>query len=262
MFLLVEGDDPRRPQARHHSLEAILLIAILAIICGADNGTEVEFFGLQKQAWRETFLDLPHGIPSHDTFGRVFGLLNPPPLEACFAAWVQSLAATLQEGIVAVDGKATRGSHDQDRRVSPLHLVSVWADEARLVLGQRRVDDRSNELTAIPARLEMLALEGCIVTMDRASSGWGCQKRIAQTIRDRGTDSVLALKGNQPQLHEAVVETFAVGQARGLRGSRPRLPQDRRQKPRKNRNELLGTRHTGVPPVWRPRRDLVRRRKG
>ena len=212
--LLTAVDDPRRPQGQYHSLEAILLIATLAVICGADNGTEVEFFGHQKQAWLETFLELPHGIPSHDTFGRVFGLLDPAQLEACFAAWVQSLAATLQDGVVAVDGKAARGSHDQARGVSPLHLVSAWADEARLVLGQRRVDSRSNEITAIPALLETLTLEGCLVTID----AMGCQKRIAQTIRDRGADYVLALKGNQPQLHEAVVETFAVEQAEGFEG--------------------------------------------
>ncbi|MCE2467311.1 MAG: ISAs1 family transposase, partial [Caldilineaceae bacterium] len=116
-------------------------------------------------------------------------------------------AATLQDGVVAVDGKAARGSHDQARGVSPLHLVSAWADEARLVLGQRRVDSRSNKITAIPALLETLALDGCLVTIDRVPPGWGCQKRIARTIRDRGADYVLALKGNQPQLHEAVVET-------------------------------------------------------
>ncbi|MCY3659000.1 MAG: ISAs1 family transposase [Caldilineaceae bacterium] len=212
--LLAAVDDPRRPQGQHHSLEAILLITTLAVICGADHWTEVEFFGHQKQAWLETFLELPHGIPSHDTFGRVFGLLDPAQLEACFVAWVQSLAATLQDEVVAVDGKAARGSHDQARSVSPLHLVSAWADAARLVLGQRRVDDRSNEITAIPALLETLALEGCIVTID----AMGCQKRIAETIRDQGADYVLALKGNQPQLHEAVVETFAVEQAEAFEG--------------------------------------------
>ena len=152
MSLLAEVDDPRRLQARHHDMEAILLIATLAVICGEDNWTEVEFFGLQKQAWLETFLDLPHGIPSHD--------------------------------------------------------------QARLVLGQRQVDDRSNEITAIPALLETLALEGCIVAMD----AMGSQKRIAETIRDRGADYVLALKGNQPQLDEAVVKTFAVEQAEAFEG--------------------------------------------
>jgi hypothetical protein len=196
--LLTAVEDPWRPQARCHSLEAILLIATLAVICGADNGTEVEFFGHQKQAWLATFLELPHGIPSHDTFGRVFGRLDPAQLEACFVAWVQSLATTLQDGVVAVDGKAVRGSHDRARDVSPLHLVSAWADEARLVLGQRRVDDHSNASTAIPELLKTLALEGCIMTMDRVPSGWSCQKRIAQTFRDRGADYVLALKGNQP----------------------------------------------------------------
>ena len=212
--LLTEVADPRRPQGQHHSLEAILLIATLAVICGADSWTEVEFFGHQKQAWLETFLELPHGIPSHDTFGRVFGLLDPAQLESCFAAWVRSLASALGRQVVAVDGKAARGSHDHDRETAPLHLVSAWADEARLVLGQRRVDARSNEITAIPELLETLVLDGCIVTLDAL----GCQKQIARTIRDRGGDYVLALKGNQPQLHEAVAETFAVEQAEDFEG--------------------------------------------
>ena len=209
MSLLAEVDDPRRLQARHHDMEAILLIATLAVICGEDNWTEVEFFGLQKQAWLETFLDLPHGIPSHD----------------------------------------------QARRGSPLHLVRAWADEARLVLGQRQVDDRSNEITAIPALLETLALEGCIVAMD----AMGSQKRIAETIRDRGADYVLALKGNQPQLDEGRGQDLRRRAGRGFRRLRPRLPQDRKQEPRLNRDApLLGTRHTGVPSICGPRRNLAR----
>lgn len=134
--LLTEVDNPRRPQARRHALEAILLIATLAVICAADNGTEVEFFDLQKQVWLETFLDLPHGIPSHDTFGRVFGLLFPARLEACFAAWVQSLAA---------DGKATRGSHDQARRVSPLHLLKVLSNWNAIALRHNRTCDYNRD---------------------------------------------------------------------------------------------------------------------
>ena len=212
--LFAEVDDPRRPQARLHALEDILLIATLAVICGADSWTEVELFGRQKQVWLETFLALPHGIPSHDTFGRVFARLDPEQLEVCFTRWVQSLAASLRDQVVSVDGKAARRSHDAVRGGPPLHLVGAWADEARLVLGQRRVDDRSNEITAIPKLLEMLVLDGGIVTID----AMGCQKRIAYTIRDRGANYVLALKGNQPQLHEAVVETFAVEQAEGFEG--------------------------------------------
>ena len=212
--LFTEVDDPRRPQARLHALEDILLMATLAVICGADSWTEVELFGRQKQAWLETFLALPHGIPSHDTFGRVFARLDPQQLESCFTRWVQSLAASLRAQVVSVDGQAARRSHDAGRGVPPLHLVGAWADQARLVLGQQRVDDHSNAITAIPARLEMLVLEGCLVTIDAL----GCQKRIAQTIRDRGADYVLALKGHQPQWHEAVVETFAVAQAEGFEG--------------------------------------------
>ena len=212
--LFAEVDDPRRSQARLHALEDILLMATLAVICGADSWTEVELFGRQKQAWLETFLELPHGIPSHDTFGRVFARLDPHQLEGCFARWVQSLAAALQAQVVSVDGKAARRSHDAGRGVPALHLVGAWADAARLVLGQQRVDDHSNEITAIPELLEMLVLKGCIVTIDAL----GCQKRIAQTIRDQDADYVRALKGNQPQLHEAVVETFAVEQAEGFEG--------------------------------------------
>ena len=216
--LFTEVEDPRRPQARLHALEDILLIATLAVICGADSWTEVELFGRQKQAWLTTFLALPHGIPSHDTFGRVFARLAPQQLESCFTRWVQSLAAALQAQVVSVDGKTARRSHDAGGGIPPLHLVGAWADEARLVLGQRQVDDKSNASTAIPELLEMLVLEGCIVTIDRVPPGWGCQKRIAQSIRDRGADYVLALKGNQPQLYEAVVETFAVEQAEAFEG--------------------------------------------
>ncbi len=212
--LFTEVEDPRRPQARRHALEDILLIATLAVICGADRGTEVELFGRQKQAWLATFLTLPHGIPSHDTFGRVFARLDPAQLEVCFTRWVRSLAESLQDQVVAVDGKVARRSRDAVRGVPALHPVSAWADAARLVLGQCRVADKSNEITAIPELLEMLVLEGGIVTID----AMGCYTRIAQTLRDRGADYVLALKDNQPQLHEAVVETFAVERAEGFEG--------------------------------------------
>ncbi len=145
---------------------------------------------------------MPNGIPSHDTFGRGCARLDPQPREDCFIRWVQSLAAALRTQVVAVDGKAARRSHDAGRGA------------ARLVLGQRRVDDHSNASTAIPELLEMLVLEGGIVTID----AMGCQKRMAQTIRDRGADYILALKGNQLQWHEAVVETFAVEQAEDFEG--------------------------------------------
>ncbi len=170
--LFTEIEDPRRPQAWRNTLEDILLIATLAVICGADRGTEVELFGRQKQAWLETFLALPHGIPSHDTFGRVFARLDPQQLEICFTRWVRSLAVALQDQVVSVDGKVARRSRDAVRGPA-LPPVSAWADEARLVLGQCRVADKSNEITAIPELLEMLVLEGGIVTIDRVPSGWG-----------------------------------------------------------------------------------------
>ena len=213
--LLTAVDDPRRPQGQHHSLEAILLIATLGVICGADHWTEVEFFGHQKQAWLETFLELPHGMPSHDTFGRVFSLLDPDPLEACFRS----------VGAVA-GGDAAGRSRGRGRQGRPGTRTTrpgacrpcTWSAPRRT---RRGWSWASSGWTTGPTRAQ--SSPNCsrrwrwragIVTID----AMGCQKRIAQTIRDRGADYVLALKGNQPQLHEAVVETFAVEQAEGFEG--------------------------------------------
>ena len=206
--LFTEVEDPRRPQARRHDLEDILLMATLAVICGADSWTEVELFGRQKQAWLETFLDLPHGIPSHDTFGRVFARLDPAQLEDCFTRWVRSLAEALQ-GSGRVGG---RQSGPPLPRCFPGGAAPASGE--CLVLGPCRNGRDLVGLVVHPARLEMLVLEGCIVTID----AMGCQKRIAQTIRDRGADYVLVLKDNHPQLYAAVVETFAVEQAEAFEG--------------------------------------------
>ena len=199
--LFAEVDDPRRPQARRHALEDILLIATLTVICGADSWPEVELFGRQKQAW----LGNVPGPAARDSLRTTPSDADPQQPGGCLTRWVRSLAESLQDQVVSVDGKVARRSRDAVRGVPPLHLVSAWADEARLVLGQCRVDDKSNEITAIPELLEMLVLEGGIVTID----AMGCYTRIAQTLRDRGADYVLALKDNQPPWHEAVVETFA-----------------------------------------------------
>ncbi len=206
---LDDVEDPRVERARLHSLHDILVTTILAVICGADSWTDVELFGRSKHAWLATFLALPHGIPSHDTYGRVFALLAPETLERGFSRWVQSLASLLPGEVVAIDGKTARRSHDRWLGVPALHVVSAWAAEAQLVLGQRKTDTKSNEITAIPRLLALLELKGCIVTIDRVPPGWGCQTAIAADLRARGADYVLSLKQNQPHLHAAVVAMFA-----------------------------------------------------
>ena len=197
--------DPRVDRAKRHELLDVVSIALCAVVCGADTWVDVEEFGLAKEGWLRSFLALPNGIPSHDTFGRVFAALDPSAFEGCFLGWVQALATATDGEVVAVDGKTLRRSHDRCNGKGPLHLVSAWAAANRLVLGQVAVDDKSNEITAIPALLAALALEGCVVTID----AMGCQKAIAGQIRDRDADYVLALKDNQPTLHELVVHHFA-----------------------------------------------------
>jgi predicted transposase YbfD/YdcC len=205
--------DPRIERSKRHQLLDIVTIALCAVICGADSWVDVELFGHAKEAWLRTFLALPNGIPSHDTFGRVFARLDPQAFERCFLSWVQAIMRQTTGEVVAVDGKVLRRSHDQRAGKAALDLVSAWADTNRLVLGQVAVAPDSNEITAIPALLEVLALAGCIVTVDAI----GCQTAIAHTIRDQGADYVLALKGNQPTLLAAVETYFAEARASGFR---------------------------------------------
>src|SRR5438105_7458896 len=196
--------DPRLDRTKRHSLLDIIILAVCATLGNADGWADIERFGKAKLDFFRTFLELPNGIPSHDTFGRVFALLDPAPLMACIQQWLDALATAVAEEIVAIDGKTLRGSFDTAAGKNPLHLVSAWACEARLTLGQVAVDAKSNEITAIPLLLELLDLEGCIVTID----AMGCQKEIAAAIRAREADYVLALKDNQPTLHQAVQEAF------------------------------------------------------
>jgi predicted transposase YbfD/YdcC len=199
-----EIEDPRIDRRKEHKLIDVLVVAICAVICGADYWTDVESFGNAKMDWFETFLELPNGIPSHDTFGRVFAAIDPEQFQTCFINWIQAVSQVLDAEVVAVDGKALRRSHDWRRGKAAIHMVSAWATANRLVLGQRKVDDKSNEITAIPQLLRVLELAGCIVTIDAI----GCQTDIAQTIVDQNADYILALKGNQGNLYEDTTEIF------------------------------------------------------
>jgi predicted transposase YbfD/YdcC len=207
-----ELDDPRISPATRHQLLDIVAIAICAVLCGADTWVEVEAFGRAKEEWLRTFLALPHGIPSHDTFGRVFAVLDPDQFERGFRAWVAAVAEVSTGSLVAVDGKTLRRSHDRGQGKEALVLVSAWAEANRLILGQVAVAPGSNEIPAIPALLRTLALDGCLVTVDAI----GCHAEIAAQIAAQGADYVLALKANQPTLHEAVAILFREGRAHGF----------------------------------------------
>src|SRR4051794_11093567 len=192
--------DPRLDRRKRHHLLDILILAVCATLGNADGWADIERFGNAKLDFFRSFLELPNGIPSHDTFGRVFSLLDPAELLASIQAWLDALCTTVAGEVVAIDGKTLRGSFDTAAGQNPLHLVSAWACNARLTLGQVAVDARSNEVTAIPLLLKLLDLRGCIVTID----AMGCQKEIAAAIRARDADYVLAVKDNQPSLYQAV----------------------------------------------------------
>jgi DDE_Tnp_1-associated/Transposase DDE domain len=177
-------EDPRCGGKVEHRLLDILVIAVCAVIACAESWDDIALYGRSKLVWLRTFLDLPNGIPSHDTFRRVFMLIDPDAFEAGFAAWVGSLVASFEREVVAIDGKTLRRSFDHRRERSPLHLVSAWASEQGLVLGQRCVDGKSNEITAVPELLDHLALENSIVTLD----AMGCQTAVAERILARGGD--------------------------------------------------------------------------
>ncbi len=197
--------DPRVDRTKEHSLLTILTIALCAVISGADEWVAMAEYGNAKRDWFATFLALPNGIPSHDTFGRVFAALDPDEFEHCFLSWVQSAVAQTAGAVVAVDGKTARRSHDRGAGKAAIHMVSAWASANRLVLGQVATDEKSNEITAIPALLDLLLLKGCIVTID----AMGCQREIAAQIVGKGADYVLALKENHEDLYHEVIHLFA-----------------------------------------------------
>jgi predicted transposase YbfD/YdcC len=197
-------EDPRVDRTKEHELGNILVIAICGVICGADGWVGIEEFGNAKLNWLRTILELPNGIPSHDTFGRVFARLDPDQFQHCFLSWVQAICEVTEGEVVAVDGKTLRRSKDGTLGKDAIHMVSAWASENRLTLAQRKVDDKSNEITAIPALLELLELEGCIVTTDAL----GCQTEIASTVIEGEGDYVLPVKNNQQTLREDIESLF------------------------------------------------------
>lgn len=196
--VFVSIDDPRQSAKVKHDLVELLVVAAVAVLVGADNFVEVQLWGRAQLNWLRGFLKLRHGIPSHDTFGRLFGLIDPGQFEAAFRAWVQGVLPALGAEIVAIDGKTSRRSGGVD--ATALHLVSAFAARAGLVLGQRATKEKSNEIKAIPELLSTLALEGCTVTID----AMGTQTAIAEAIRERGADYVPAVKDNQPRLAESI----------------------------------------------------------
>ena len=194
--------DPRCPAAPNsrHLLMDILIIAVCAVISGAEGWEDLEEYGKAHAAWFADCLDLPHGIPGHDTFRRVLSQLDPEELTRCFIAWTNALSETSGGDIVSIDGKTLRHSFDRATSTAAIHMVSAWASANRLVLGQLKVEEKSNEITAIPRLLQLLDLQGAVGTID----AMGCQKEIAKTITEQGADYVLALKDNHPTLSEAV----------------------------------------------------------
>ena len=197
-------EDPRIDRTKLHRLVDIVVIAICGVICGGDTWVEVESFGQAKHNWLKTFLELPNGIPSHDTFGRVFGALDPDQFRTCFLNWITAVSTVTEGQVIAIDGKTLRRSHDKALGKGAIVMVSAWATANHLVLGQVKVDDKSNEITAIPELLQALEVSGCIITID----AMGCQKEIAADIVSQKADYLLALKENQARLYEDVKLLF------------------------------------------------------
>lgn len=193
-------EDPRIDRSKKHRLETILFIAICAVIGGAESWVEVEQFGDEKREWLSRYVDLRNGIPSHDTFGRFFALLDPEEFQRGFLAWVQSIHRRTEGEVIAIDGKTIRRSQDWAHGKGALHLVHAWASENHLMLGALKTDEKSNEITVVPELLKLLALKGAIVTLD----AMGTQKGIAKDISQRGADYLMSLKGNQGTLYEDV----------------------------------------------------------
>ncbi|MDP1771796.1 MAG: ISAs1 family transposase [Methylobacter sp.] len=197
-------EDPRVNRQKKHQLQDIFFISICAMICGADNWVAVEEFGLAKKEWFTELLGLEHGIPSHDTFGEVYAAIDTDQFSVCFSRWIADIANLTEGEVIAIDGKCLRRSLDKASKKAAIYMVSAWAQQNNLVLGQVKVDDKSNEITAIPKLLSRLDIAGAVITID----AMGCQKKIAKQIKQQGGDYVFSLKGNQGTLHDDVKTFF------------------------------------------------------
>jgi predicted transposase YbfD/YdcC len=236
--------DPRINRTKRYSLLDIVFIALCAVVSGANDCVAMEKFAKSKRAWLEKYLELPDGTPCHDTFTRVFAALDGEAFVACFLEWVEGLQESTAGQLVAIDGKTARATLDRAKGKNPLHIVSAWAAENRLFLGQEVVDEKSNEITAIPKLLEVLELTGAIVTID----AMGCQKEIASKIREKKADYVLAVKGNQEHLEEDVIAAFAAVDD----GQAPQKPLSHTEQTRGHgRVETRRTQVLAVPPTLR-----------
>jgi len=205
--------DPRKSNHnKRHNLGDILVLTILAVICGADSWVEVEAFGKAKKEFLKTFLKLPHGIPSHDTIGNLYARLSTREFESCFVGWVNSLVKTSGGDIIPIDGKTSRRSHDRNCGKSAIHMVSAWSTKNQMVLGQYKTSEKSNEITAIPELLKMLDIAGCTVTID----AMGTQKKIAEQIHKQGGTYVLSVKENQPKLYEKISSLFNAAEGKNF----------------------------------------------
>jgi predicted transposase YbfD/YdcC len=208
-----ELKDPRALHSIEHQLIDILIITICATICGANDWEAIAQYGRTKQDWLKTWLEIPNGIPSADTFNRVFARLKPEELQKCFMGWMQAVQTVTEGELLNIDGKTLRGAKEAGNSRSLIHMVSVWSASQHLVLGQQKVSEKSNEITAIPALLKLLSVRGCLVSID----AMGCQTEITKVIIEQGADYVLALKGNQGDLHTDVVQLFTSARKQNFR---------------------------------------------
>jgi predicted transposase YbfD/YdcC len=199
-------EDPRVDRHKIHKLIDIIVLTICAVISGAEGWEAIETFGKTKKDWLQKFIDLENGVPSHDCISRVMSRLEPSKMSECFVEWVKGVSGLTDGDIVSIDGKTARGSYNNKGKMGAIHMVSAWANQAGMSLGQVKTDAKSNEITAIPKLLDLLEIKGCIVTID----AMGCQTDIAEIIIDKSADYVLAVKDNQPQLHEAIIDYFDV----------------------------------------------------
>ncbi len=247
-----ELKDPRIERSKRHKLIDIITITICAVICGADGWADIEQFGNCKYKWFKKFLELPNGIPSHDTFSRVFSLLEPEQLQQCFRQWVESISRITFGEVIAIDGKTLRHSYDKKSNKLAIHMVSAWATTNGLVIGQKKVDNKSNEITAIPELLKVISIAGCIVTIDAI----GCQKKITKQIIDQGGEYVIGLKKNQGGLYERVEKLFKPSVSNNLKGlikTEYRLSEDKHDREETRYCQILTNINKEIDPdgEWR-----------